>query len=441
MKPDPNILARTLQEHRDDSSVLEGPESANVQQRPPSISATAAPKDEDDEELLVKRQVFDETVYPKIPTESYPDMVAEISVKFEESPPSIYSPPPGSESPSRSSLVIGATEVPKLQQPPPQRKHGALSTEFISTSTPDSYQSSRFDRNEAWDVSKDRKVVAHYSLLPLQSSSPRKRQRGRPSAIRYKKMTLEPYKALMAPVTAKTSLRQNIRDGFDEEETFLSGKQYSTKRRKRSPPPLGIGSLSVTVGPKSMIPRKATKRTGIYKRFVIDPDLDPGSKTKRQLEEADAEADLSATPNRARQLDNHIIPSIEMSPTRNNLEKPVVLPSLRAHSTIHQTGGPRHDFGKLDTSLSFLSDDTYSTPGVLCGSCSRPETTGSNAFETSHDGLQLWASSISRALSKTNQLSGSRGSSNNNDDTPNRSRAGTNFSNTDTRDTATNPPT
>ncbi|OHW90840.1 hypothetical protein CSPAE12_10557 [Colletotrichum incanum] len=368
-------------------------------------------------------------------------MVAEISVKSEESSPCIYSPPPRFESPSRSSLGIGVTEGPKLHQASPQPKLGTSPSGFNSTSTLGYYRSSRFDRNEAWDIPKNRKVVTHHSLLPPQSSSPSKRQRGRPSATRHKKMTLEPYKALMAPVTAKTSLLENIGDGFNEEESFLTGKQDSAKRRRRSYPPIGIGSLSVTVGPKPMEPRKATKRTRIYGSFVVDPDLDQGNETKGRLEEIDAEADLSAAPNHARQINGHIIPSIEMNTTRLSLEKPVVLPSLRTQNSIRQNGDPRHVFGKLDTSFSFLGDDTYSTTGFRCGSYFRPETTGLNAFRTSsRDRLRLWAPSISRAPSETDQLSGSRGSSNDNDDAPNRSRAVANFSDTAARDSTTDPP-
>ncbi|KAK1977409.1 hypothetical protein LZ30DRAFT_259495 [Colletotrichum cereale] len=321
-------------------------------------------------------------------------------------------------------------EEPKSQQLPLPQKSDAFSFGRNSIFTLAPYTNNRFDRNEAWDTPKDTVAVTHRSLLPLQTPGPSKRRGGRPFAAHQMKRTIEDYEPTVASATANTPLQQDIRDGFDEEETVLPSKQHSAKRRKRSPPPLGMGSLSVTVGSKPTTPRRVTKRIGIRQNFLVDPDLDPDNNTaKGQPRKVSAEFGVPTTSDYAEHVAHHIIPSIETAMMYNNNENRAVLPPLRPHDSIRQTGGQRYDFGSLDTISSFLGSDTHATASFRCGSCSRPGSTDSNAFETlSLDASHFWASSISRASSETNQLFDSRESSSTNDDeTQWRSGAGTSF--------------
>ncbi|KDN70299.1 hypothetical protein CSUB01_02815 [Colletotrichum sublineola] len=252
------------------------------------------------------------------------------------------------------------------------------------------------------------------------------------------KRTIEEYRPLTASVTEKFSLKQDIRDGFDKEETVLLSKQHSVKRRKRSPPPLGMGSLSVTVGSKPTTPRKVTRRMGIRQNFLVDPDLDPDKNTaKGQPKNVSAEVGVSTTSNFAEQ--HHIIPSIETATIYNNSESRTALPPLRTHDSIRQIGCQRHDSDTRDTSSSFLGSDPHTTAGFPGGSCSGSDITDLIALETSSfNASRFWTSSVSRVSSEMDRLSDSReSSSSNDDDTQHTSGAGTSSSIMAARESAT----
>ncbi|WDK11635.1 hypothetical protein CGRA01v4_02914 [Colletotrichum graminicola] len=418
-----------LQEYRDKSLFLEKLMSVNDQQQPSVSSTTAAHKSDDGKELSGDRPPFNKTVLPTIPCEANLNAGAEIYVKSEEFSPGVHYSSPEIKSPSRNSFVTVAAEEPKLQQSPIPRTSGAVSFVCDSIGTLAAYSNNRFDRNEAWDISKDTRAITHRSFLPLRTPSPSRNHGERPFATHRLERRAEEYEPAMASVTA--SLQQDIRDGFDEEETVPLRRQYSAKRRKRSPPPLGMGSLSVTVGSKQITARKVIKRMGIRQIFLVDPDLDmDNNMAKGNPKEVGAEVGVSPTSDLSEEVTHHIIPSIETATMYNNNERRTVLPPLRTQESMRQIGDQSHDFSSLDTSPSFLGSDTHTTSGLPCGSYSRPVTTDSDAFETqSFNASQFWTSSISRASSQTNQRSGSReDSGTNNDETQCRSGAGTSFS-------------
>ncbi|KAK1999345.1 hypothetical protein LX36DRAFT_484707 [Colletotrichum falcatum] len=408
-----------LQGYRDEPLVLERLVSVNDQQKPPISLTAAAHKNNDDKELSADRPPFNKTP--------------------EESSPGIHYSSPETNSPSIPSFVAAALEGPKLQQSSIPRRSGAFPLACNSIFTLAAYTNNRFDRTEAWDDPKETRTVTHRSFLPLQRPSPGKSHSERPSTTRRMKRTIEEHKATMASGTANLSLQQEIRDGFDAKETVLPSKQHSAKRRRRSPPPLGMGSLSVTVGSKPITPRKAKKRLGIRQDFLVDPDLDPNNNTaKRQLKNVSTEVNVSTSSKFDEEPNHHIIPSIETVTMYNNTESRVVLPPLRTHNSIRQVGDQRHDSGSLDTSSSFLGSDTHTTAGFPCGSYSRLDTADSNAFETSSlNASRFWTSSISRASSETSQLSETReNGSTNDDETQCRSGADTSFGTVAIRESA-----
>ncbi|KAK2056696.1 hypothetical protein LY76DRAFT_142752 [Colletotrichum caudatum] len=419
-----------LQGYRDESLVLERLVSLNGQQQPPVSSTAAAHSNDDCKEISGDRTLSNKTVFLSIPSEAYLTAAAEVYVKSEESSPGIHYSSPEIKSPSRPSFVTIPEEGRGLQQSSVQRKSGAFSSACDSTSTLAAHANTRFDRNEAWDTPKDPRVVTHRSFLPLQIPSPCKVHGKRPSTTHHMKRTIEEYTPTMTPVTTNPALQKDIRDGFDEEETVLPSKQHSAKRRRRSPPLFGMGSLPVTVGSKPIPLRKVTKRMGFRQAFLVDPDLDPDNNmTKGQSKKVRAEVGVSTTSGFAEQP-HQIIPSIETATTYDKNESRAVLPPLRTHESVRQIGDQRHDFDGLDMSPSFLDSDTHTTAGFLYGSYSRLGTTGSNAFETSSFNVaRFWTSSVSRASSQANQLFDSRGNSRTNDDeTQCRSEGGSSFS-------------
>ncbi|KAK2028093.1 hypothetical protein LX32DRAFT_414753 [Colletotrichum zoysiae] len=421
-----------LQGYRDESLVLERLVSLNGQQQPPVSSTAVAHSNGDCKEISGDRTASDKTAFLSISSEANLTAPAEVYVKSEESSPGIHYSSPEIKSPSRPSFVTVPEEERELQQQSSvQRRRGAFSSACNSIFTLAAYANNRFDRNEAWDTPKDPRDLTRRSFLPLQTPSLSSKIHGkRPSTTHRMKRTIEEYKPTMAPVTANSALQQDIRDGFDEEETVLPSRQHSAKRRKRSPPLFGMGSLSITVGSKPIPPRKVTKRIGIRQAFLVDPDLDPDNNmTKGQPKKVRAEVGISTTSSFAEQP-HQIIPSIETATTYDNNESQAILPPLRTHESVRQIGDQRHDSDGLDMSPSFLDSNTHTTAGFLCGSYSRLGTTDPNTFETSSfNASRFWTSSVSRASSQTNQLFDSRGNSRTNDDeTQCRSEGGTSFS-------------
>ncbi|KXH32253.1 hypothetical protein CNYM01_11100 [Colletotrichum nymphaeae SA-01] len=193
---------------------------------------------------------------------------------------------------------------------------------------------------------------------------------------------------LPAPDRSQVPMYQSIRDGFDTREINGFSKLQSTKRRKRSPAPPGIGSLSVSCGIKSASFRSNTKSTRMRERFVIDPDLQDITRVRASSRAVDLLA-MPESPGGATLNDSH-------HTKRNNINEgsgsPRVLPSLRTIEVLSRHRRSRHRSGNL----FILSDDVGEIE-----SARHPALQSDRASAVSRDDSHVGASSLSREASAT----------------------------------------
>lgn len=199
----------------------------------------------------------------------------------------------------------------------------------------------------------------------------------------------------------------------------MSDRHQNAKRRRRSPPPLGIGSLSISVGPKPTAFQKAAKRNGIGKKLIIDPDLTPDAGMKVRL----GEVNRTMTPISFGYSNHNIITSVERGTTNSNttdntLKVPAILPSLRTPHMVPRKQSPKYDFddsNSIITTRYIVAEEIDGNNTVRSDSHSGREIQYRPVSKLPfQDDLQLWASSISRASSEIKLFSG--GGTGNDDD-------------------------
>ncbi|KXH66268.1 hypothetical protein CSAL01_02733 [Colletotrichum salicis] len=326
---------------------------------------------------------------PGLPNHINPEIFAEVSVKAEEFDQSfeewdffahdLSSPIPSIE----ESFSVGESPSQRMGSTIP-----ATSSDSDYTFSPLPKSSSRFDRNEAWVSAEDAPVQKRHRSSALKISSPFKRQRGRPSLRCYTKMTIDNYKTLSAPERSQAPLYQSIRDGFDTGEINGSSKLQSTKRRKRSPAPSGIGSLAVSCGIKPASFRSTTKGTRMRERFVIDPDLQGNIRAKTPTTAVDSQV-MPESPGQATPNNFH---HTERNNDNGNSACPRVLPSLRTIEVLPMHRGSGH----CSDNLFILSDLDEETDHARCATL---DSDRASTFSPDHS--HVGASSILREASST----------------------------------------
>ncbi|KAK1508074.1 uncharacterized protein CCOS01_16075 [Colletotrichum costaricense] len=287
---------------------------------------------------------------PGFPQDINPDILAGVTVKVEESDQNFGTWQLVTH--DQSSPLPSIEESLSIGEPPPQSMGSTMPATPLDVDysfSPFPRSSSQFDRNEAWDPAGDVPVPKQYQLSAPKISSPLKRQRGRPSLRCHTKMTIDKYKMLTAPERSQVPMYQSIRDGFDTREINGFTKLQSTRRRKRSPAPPGIGSLPVSCGIKSASFRSNTKSTRMRERFVIDSDLQEITRVRASSKAVDLLA-MTESPGEATLNYFH-------HTKRNNINEdsgsPRVLPSLRTIEVLPRHRRSRHRSGKL----FIISDD------------------------------------------------------------------------------------
>lgn len=181
---------------------------------------------------------------------------------------------------------------------------------------------------------------------------------------------------------------QSIRDGFDTREINASSKLQSTKRRKRSPAPSGIGSLSVSCGIKTASFRSNTKSTRMRERFVIDPDLQGNTRVRASSKAVD----LLATPESPGEATSNEFQHVERSNVNKNSGSPKVLPSLRTIEVLPRHRRSRHRSRNLFISSEYVEE----TDSARCTALQSDQ-----ASAVSRGDSHVGASSTSREASAT----------------------------------------
>ncbi|OHE95219.1 hypothetical protein CORC01_09480, partial [Colletotrichum orchidophilum] len=324
--------------------------------------------------------------FPKPLHDVNPNVFADVSVKVEESDQDFEGldfithdgshPLPSTE----ESLAIDESQS--------QRKENTTPLDSDYSFSPHPKSSSRFDRNEAWNIAEHVRAESRHPPTAVKTLSPFKRQRGRPSSKFYKKITVENYKTLSAPGTLP--LHQSIRDGFDTGETDVSGKPQSTKRRKRSPAPPGIGPLSVSFGIKPTTFRSITKGLRRREKFVIDPDLLRNTEVKATSKAVNL-LGMQQSPGKTAPTNFH---HTKTNAITRESGSPRVLPPLRTIEVGPANRELRHRTNILPIVSDLAKDIDHARHSTL-------ESDGASGF--SPDDFHLGTSFISRETSDMGQ--------------------------------------